>query len=125
MTHHAVIASIGPKVSVLIDGGGALHLDEQPGDLRLRAGMDSRLHLGIAGTAASSTSLGWLEPQHALEAIVQVLTSIARRGPRARGRAISRTAAAWPRFVRRLHACSLTISRCIRDRRPTPSALMR
>jgi precorrin-3B synthase len=86
LTHHTAIASMAPKVSVLIDGGGALHLDDQPGDLRLQAGTDSRLHLSIAGTAASATSVGWIEPHHALDAIVHVLTRIARRGPRARAR---------------------------------------
>jgi precorrin-3B synthase len=86
LTRHAAFTSLGPKVSVLIDGGGALHLDDQPGDVRLRAGADSRLHLSIAGTARSSTSLGRIEPHHALEAIVGVLTGIARRGVRARAR---------------------------------------
>jgi precorrin-3B synthase len=86
LTHHAATAAVGPKVSVLIDGGGALHLDDQPGDLRLQAGMDARLHVSIAGTAASATSLGWIAAEHALEAIVQILASIARRGPDGRAR---------------------------------------
>jgi precorrin-3B synthase len=86
LKNHAAIASIAPKVSVLIDGGNTLHLDDVPGDLRLQAGTDSRFHLSIAGTAASSTSLGWIEPHHALEAIAFILTSVARRGAEARAR---------------------------------------
>lgn len=86
LKNHAVIASIGPKVSVLIDGANALHLDDVPGDLRLQAQADSRFHLSIAGTAASAASLGWIESHHALEAIVTVLTSVARRGAQARAR---------------------------------------
>jgi len=34
MTTPLATASLGPKVSVLIDGGGAMHLDDVPGDLR-------------------------------------------------------------------------------------------
>lgn len=77
---------IGPKVSVLIDGGGALHLDELPADLRLRMGSASRLHLSIAGTAEASMSLGWVEPQDAVRAVVHVLAAIAKRGAGARAR---------------------------------------
>ena len=58
LTNRGALASLGPKVSVLIDGGGVLHLDNVPGDLRLQANTDSRLHIGIAGTAADATSLG-------------------------------------------------------------------
>jgi precorrin-3B synthase len=79
-------ASLGPKVSVLIDGGGTLHLDDVPGDLRLRAGPDSRLHLSIAGTAAAAMSLGWTKSHDALEVMVRVLAGIAGRGTDARAR---------------------------------------
>jgi precorrin-3B synthase len=86
LKNHTPVASIGPKVSVIIDGGNALHLDDMTGDLRLQAGADSRFHLRIAGSAASSTSLGWIESHHAFEAIVTILTSVARRGADARAR---------------------------------------
>ena len=79
LTRNPDVASIGPKVSVLIDGGGVLHLDDVPGDLRLRASTASRLHLSIAETAAASTSLGWIEPQNALRGIAHVLASISSR----------------------------------------------
>jgi precorrin-3B synthase len=78
--------SIGPKVSVLIDGGGALHLDEVTADLRLRAGDASGLYMSIAGSARSATHLGWVEPHHAVDAIVRVLTTIADRGSQVRAR---------------------------------------
>ena len=86
LANQPAVASVGPKVSVLIDGGGALHLDSVPGDLRLRAGPDSRLHVSMAGTAANSTSLGWVQPDHAAKLIVQLLGRIADRGPDARAR---------------------------------------
>ena len=78
--------SIGPKVSVLIDGGGELHQDEVPADLRLRAGDGLGLHLSIAGSARDSTSLGWIESRHAIEAIIRVLAAIASRGSDARAK---------------------------------------
>jgi len=80
------LASLGPKVSLLIDGRGALHMDGVPGDLRLRLGTASRLHLSIAENAAASMSLGWVEPHRAAEAVLHVLARIAARGPRARAR---------------------------------------
>ena len=79
-------ASVSPKVSLLIDGGGVLHLDDVPGDLRLRADTASRFHVSIAETAAASTSLGWIEAHNALRCIVQVLAGIAHRGTDARAR---------------------------------------
>lgn len=86
LRNQPAMASIGPKVSVLIDGGGAMHLDGVPGDLRLRAGTDSRLHVSMAGTAATSTNLGWVQPDHAAKVLVQLLGRIADRGPDARAR---------------------------------------
>jgi precorrin-3B synthase len=80
------LAPISPKVSVLIDGGGALHLDGVPGDLRLRAAAHSRLHLSIAGTTATSTHLGWVAAHDAAQVIVRLLVRIAERGPAARAR---------------------------------------
>jgi precorrin-3B synthase len=92
LTNQPAVASIGPKVSVLIDGGGALHLDSVPGDLRLRAGINSRLHVSMAGTAASSTSLGWVPPDHAPNVILQLLARIVDRGPDARARDLANPA---------------------------------
>lgn len=80
------IAPISPKVSVLIDGGGSLHLDGVPGDLRLRADAHSRLHLSIAGTTAGSTPLGWVTARDAAQVMVRLLVRIADRGPEARAR---------------------------------------
>jgi precorrin-3B synthase len=77
---------IGPKVSVLIDGGGPLHLDDVPADLRLRVENTSRFHLSMAGDAATSVSLGWVEPHRAIQAAAQVLTAVANRGRYARAR---------------------------------------
>jgi precorrin-3B synthase len=86
LTTPLATASLGPKVSVLIDGGGTMHLDDVSGDLRLRADHDARLHVSIAGNASSATSLGWTLRQHAVTVIVRVLAGIASRGIDARAR---------------------------------------
>lgn len=92
LTNHPAFASLGPKVSVLIDAGGVLHLDDMPGDLRLQADMASRLHVSIAGTGAAATGLGWVEPPRALEVIVHVLSCIANRGAGARAKDFANSA---------------------------------
>lgn len=81
---------LAPKISVLVDGGGALHLDDVPGDIRLRAGADSQLHVSMAGTATTSTSLGWIPAHRAPEAVVRLLTHISRSGPASRARDVVR-----------------------------------
>jgi precorrin-3B synthase len=80
------LASLAPKVSLLIDGGGALHLDGVPADLRIQVGNAFRLHVAMAANAAASKSLGWVEPQHVVEVVAHVLARIASRGPNARAR---------------------------------------
>ena len=86
LARHPQPKTIGPKVSVLIDGGGALHLDEVPADLRLRVVSASRFHLSIAGNAAAAVNLGWVEPDRAVHAMAQLLMAIANRGEAARAR---------------------------------------
>jgi precorrin-3B synthase len=78
------LASMAPKVSVLIDGGDRLHLDGVAGDVRVRAFPGPRWHLSIGGTAANALNLGWLAPDCAAEAIFHILAALASRGPKAR-----------------------------------------
>jgi precorrin-3B synthase len=92
LTTPLAAAPLGPKVSVLIDAGGGLHLDDVPGDLRLRAGRDARLHVSIAGKASSATSLGWTSRADAVTVIVRVLAAIASRGLDARARDFANSA---------------------------------
>jgi precorrin-3B synthase len=86
LARHPDAKNIGPKVSVLIDGSGALHLDEVPADLRLRLVSPSRWHLSMAGNAAAAMNLGWVEPGGAVQAIARILIAIAERGETARAR---------------------------------------
>ncbi|NNM62103.1 MAG: precorrin-3B synthase [Steroidobacteraceae bacterium] len=90
---HDVARSLSPKVSVLIDGGGALHSDALSADVRVRVGDGDRMHLALGGDTASATGLGWVEPAHAVEAVVKTLAGLAELGPVARGRDLARHAA--------------------------------
>jgi precorrin-3B synthase len=91
--------ALSPKVSVVVDGGGALHLDGLSADVRLRAGGPEqalRFHLGISGGARGkhtavaggdvppTTWLGTVAPEDAAGAVLQILTMIAAHGPAAR-----------------------------------------
>jgi precorrin-3B synthase len=78
---------LAPKVSVVADGGGALHLDALAADIRLRAvGADSaqRLHVSLAGDASSATPIGSVVPANAVEVATALLAAIAAIGPEAR-----------------------------------------
>ena len=78
---------LAPKVSVVIDGGGRLHLDTLTADLRLRAFViagATKLHLSLAGDAASATPLGLAAPDDAIEAATRLLGLIASHVPTAR-----------------------------------------
>ena len=82
-------AKLAPKASVVIDGGGAFHLDAIPCDIRLRAEAASggiRFHVALASGGARTTSLGTIAPEHAVEAVLALLHAIAAYGPTARAR---------------------------------------
>jgi precorrin-3B synthase len=88
---------LAPKISVAIDGGGALHLDAVPADIRLRAiatPEGSRLHVAAGGDAASAAPLRTIAPTDAVDAVVRLLQEIAARGPDARARDVMRAAPA-------------------------------
>ena len=75
------------KVSVVADGGGAVHLDSLKADIRLGA-LDHPSgvlwHLAVAGRAEASTPLGAIAPEHAPETVIHLLQVIASHGPNAR-----------------------------------------
>jgi precorrin-3B synthase len=79
--------ALAPKVSVVVDGGGRLHLDALTADLRLRAieTMDgTKLHVALAGDAASATPLGVIAPEDVVDVVMRLLVLISARGPTAR-----------------------------------------
>jgi precorrin-3B synthase len=82
-------AALAPKISVLLDGGGRLHLDALAADVRLAAEPGQggvRYRLAAAGTAADATDLGGVARGDIVPAIVALLRRIAGYGPRARAR---------------------------------------
>jgi precorrin-3B synthase len=78
-------ANLAPKVSVILDGGGALHLDLIPCDIRLRAEVINNatcFHVTLAGDSTNEM----IAPERAVETVLELLHAIAARGPTARAR---------------------------------------
>jgi sulfite reductase beta subunit-like hemoprotein len=80
---------LGPKVSVVIDGGGRTALDEVAADVRLTAVRDGspEWQVAIAGDARTARALGFANGDHAAcEAALALLFVIAGMGREARAR---------------------------------------
>jgi precorrin-3B synthase len=75
--------TLSSKVSVVIDGGGRLHLDALAADVRLRA-TGRRLHVALGGDASAATPLGSIAADAADAAVLRLLSVIATRGSAAR-----------------------------------------
>jgi precorrin-3B synthase len=91
MAQHALASKLSPKVSVIVDGGGATGLETVAADIRLRAETVNgkvALHVSAGGDAARATELGYVAPTHAIEAALRLLNVIAQRGRDARTRDI-------------------------------------
>jgi precorrin-3B synthase len=91
ITDAGLAATLAPKVSVTVDGGGSLTLDDIAADVRLRAErMDGAigLRVSVGGTAADATELGTVAPADRVEAAIRLLEMIARFGHTARARDI-------------------------------------
>lgn len=104
---------IGPKVSVIIDGGGPWHLDQVPADVRLRRASAAGFHLSMAGTAADSRSLGWVQSDQSAQAVAQLLLAIAHRGEAARARDFANDAD--------IHALRARLAGVLTDGPPPPA----
>ena len=79
--------ALAPKLSVIVDGGGKLHLDALNADIRVRAGAAADgplLHLAVAGDGATASPLGAVAPQEARAAVLRLLAVIAAHGAQAR-----------------------------------------
>ncbi|MGC1448152.1 MAG: precorrin-3B synthase [Xanthobacteraceae bacterium] len=80
---------LSPKVSVVIDGGGAIGLGTVAADIRLRAQAlrgEVALHVSIGGDEARAAGLGHVRPMHGVETVLRLLDVIAQRGRDARAR---------------------------------------
>jgi precorrin-3B synthase len=80
----------------VIDGGGSLHSDALPADIRLRAiaaADGPRIRVSAGGDAASAVPLGTIAQVDAIDTVVRLLHEIATRGPDARARDVISAAA--------------------------------
>lgn len=78
---------LSPKVSVIVDGGGLLHLDALAADVRLRAispAGQPRFAVGLAGDAATTTWLGSVTPEQVVDVVLRLLGRVASHGASAR-----------------------------------------
>src|SRR5262249_7180377 len=85
---------LSPKVCVVVDGDGALHLDSLSADVRLRAAgppQQPRFYLGLGGDGASARWVGSVGPEDVVGAVVDLVTVIAAHGLAARAADILRT----------------------------------
>ncbi|HEY4366650.1 MAG TPA: precorrin-3B synthase [Steroidobacteraceae bacterium] len=86
LVHSPYLASLGPKVSLLVDGAGSLHLDSIPADIRLRAVASSGFYLSMGGNADTAIGLGWVSAPNVVETIDELLARIAAQGTNARAK---------------------------------------
>jgi precorrin-3B synthase len=90
---------LAPKISIVIDGGGALGLDAVSADVRLDAGIDNNgrsLRVDLGGARDGPVSLGTVMIANAAEAVVRLLQVVARHGRSARTRDIVQTEGTAP-----------------------------
>lgn len=82
-------ANLAPKISVVVDGGGALHLDDIVADIRLRA-IEAHgghyLHVALGGDAATAVPIGAVPSARAVDCVLRLLALLAARRPQSRMR---------------------------------------
>ena len=78
---------LSAKISVVIDGGGTLHLDDVSADVRLRAEQTTNgvwFHVRLGGDARSATALGAVPADVAAHCVIGLLGTLAAQAPQAR-----------------------------------------
>ncbi|WP_245487914.1 precorrin-3B synthase, partial [Mesorhizobium sp. M4A.F.Ca.ET.022.05.2.1] len=83
---------LGPKVSVVIDGGGQLSIDAVTADVRLkavRADADVQWTVSVSGDARSAKSLATIDADAARDITVAALRMVAEKGREAHTRDLS------------------------------------
>jgi len=84
-------ARLAPKISVVVDGGGALSLDQIAADIRLCAQLTDNgvaLRTGVGGDTTTAAEVGLVAPGHGIAAAIRLLEVIARHGCTVRARDI-------------------------------------
>jgi precorrin-3B synthase len=80
----SLAARLSAKVSIVVDGGGALHLDDVPADVRLqavRADNGVCFHVALGGTASTAVSIGAVPTGRTAECVVHLLERLASFSP--------------------------------------------
>lgn len=80
------LEGLGPKVSVLVDGGGSLHLDTISADVRIEATSNFLFKLSLAGDAKTASFVGYVSMNRVVASVEDLLRLIASWGPTARAR---------------------------------------
>jgi precorrin-3B synthase len=86
LTAAPLASRLSAKVSVAIDGGAVLHLDELTADIRVRAVDSRRVHVALAGDAATAIPLGVMPLERAVECVVGLFETLAATSPQSRMR---------------------------------------
>ena len=79
--------ALAPKMTIVIDGGGALPLDALVADIRLVA-VENRWSFALAGDASSAVPLAMVDERDAALAVLLLLKLLASRGPEMRARRV-------------------------------------
>ncbi|TPO01053.1 precorrin-3B synthase, partial [Mesorhizobium sp. CU2] len=85
-------ARLGPKVSVVVDGGGQLTMDSVTADVRLKAtrtGTDILWSVSVSGNGRSAKPLSTVDPDAARDIAVAALRMVAEKGREAHTRDLS------------------------------------
>jgi precorrin-3B synthase len=93
----ALPARLGPKVTVVVDGGGRFGLGALLADVRLEAVRRAEgvmWLVSLAGTAETATPVAYLQQDEAVASALRLLEAIAAKGVEARGRDLVSTPAA-------------------------------
>lgn len=80
---------LAPKLAVIVDGGGRLHLGAVTADIRLTALDGKSFLLALGGSNRSARKVAVVAAEDAAAAVLRVLETIAAIGPMARGRDVT------------------------------------
>jgi precorrin-3B synthase len=89
LARNSLTQRLAAKVSVAIDGGGALNLDRLAADVRLRAEVLHNgivIRIGVGGDHGTASDLGVVSPSDGIAAVTRLLEILAQRGSSARAR---------------------------------------
>ncbi|HVW57522.1 MAG TPA: precorrin-3B synthase [Rhizobiaceae bacterium] len=89
ITETGLASQLGPKVSVVVDGGGALPMDDVAADIRLAARREGGWLVSVGGMVREAGHLGAVAEGGAAQIVISLLDAIAAKGLRGRGRDLS------------------------------------